>query len=190
MTSTQPQQGQTSPANESGSGIAHLRQVALSFFEHERLTTPDMSGSYPWSVVVNLHSRRFVREGKSGPMVGGYGLTGTRNNSNVAARGLIQLDIDSEGEKDKSSGRMIKISRRAPELDAIRSIIAKFEWIANSTHWHEPGIGAVKYRVTMLPDRDFLPDEQEPLLEALDELLGGCLDRAAWPDDDSGVGVA
>ena len=181
MTNSQPEQGLTLPVNGSGSSIAHLRHVALSFFENERLTTPDTSGSFPWSVVVKLHSNRFVREGKSGPMVGGYGLAGTRNNPNVAARSIIHLDIDSEGEKDKQSGRMIKVCRSAPLLDAIRSNIAKFEWIANSTHWHEPGIGAIKYRVTILPDRDFLPDEHDPLLEALDELLGGCLDRAAWP---------
>ena len=37
-----------------------------------------------------------------------------------------------------------------------------------------------KYRVVILPDRDILPDEHEPLLEALDERLEGALDRGAW----------
>jgi len=113
-------------------------------------------------------------------MLGGYGLKGSRCDANVPFRSVVHLDIDSEGEKDKSTGRLLKVTQSAPALDTIRASITKFEWIANSTHWHEPTIGAVKYRITMMPDRDILPDEHKPVLEALDELLGGCLDRAAW----------
>lgn len=180
MTNSSPEQG-TTGLDQRAPDIAHLRQVALSFFENEKITTPDMSAHYPWSVVVALNSKRIGREGKSGPMLGGYGLKGTRKDANVVSRSIIHLDIDSEGEKDGSTGRLIKVTRSAPSFDTIRVKIAKFEWIANSTHWHEPSVGALKYRVTMLPDRNILPDEHKPVLEALDELLGGCLDRAAWP---------
>lgn len=181
MTNLQANLDSKLSAQGSGSSIAHLRQVALSFFENERITTPDTSDKYPWSLVVALNSKRAVREGKSGPMLGGYGLKGTRCDANVHFRSLVHLDIDSEGQKDKSTGRLVNVTRSAPALDAIRPPIARFEWIANSTHWHEPAIGAVKYRITMLPDRDILPDEHKSVLEALDELLGGCLDRAAFP---------
>jgi hypothetical protein len=38
----------------------------------------------------------------------------------------------------------------------------------------------IKYRIVMLPDRDIPPDDHEPVLEALDELLPHSLDRDAW----------
>jgi hypothetical protein len=112
-------------------------------------------------------------------MLGGYALNGQRGNANVAARSIIILDVDSEGEKDEATGRLLRVTRPAPDLETIRGNIAEFEWIANSTHWHEPDIGANKYRITIMPERDYLLDEHKPLLEALDELLGGCLARVA-----------
>lgn len=38
----------------------------------------------------------------------------------------------------------------------------------------------IKYRLVILPDRDIQPEEWEALLEALDEVLHGALDREAW----------
>ena len=113
-------------------------------------------------------------------MLGGYKLVGPRGNDNVPFRSLIQLDIDTQGTKDKVTGRITEVTRAAPPLDQIRSGIDDYEWCATSSHWHEPRRGVFKYRITILPDRDILPDEYEPLLEALDERLGGILDRDAW----------
>lgn len=178
MTHSQQAPGLSPPVHSDSS--KHPRPVALSLFEHERATTPIRSGYRTWSVVVALHSQHTIREKKSGAMLGGYALSGPRANANVAARSIIILDVDSEGEKNEATGRLIRVTRPAPDLETIRKNIAEFEWIANSTHWHEPDLGANKYRITIMPDRDYSLDEHKPLLEALDELLGGCLDRAAW----------
>ena len=162
--------------------ICHTRRVSLSIFENERSTTPVKSGTQPWEYMVDLHSQHTIREEKSGPMLGGYALNvGHRSDVYVSSRSIIQLDIDSKGEKDGGTGRLLKVTRSAPSIDVTGPLIGDFEWIANSTHWHEPGIGAIKYRISILPDRDILPDEHKPVLEALDEQLGGCLDRDAWP---------
>jgi putative DNA primase/helicase len=151
----------------------------MSVFANEHSRTPLKSGILPWPSVVAMHSQHAIRDDKSGPMVASYSLNGTRNNNNVFARSYLQADVDSEGEK-QASGRLLRVTRSAPDFAIIKSIITELEWVANSTHWHEPSIGANKYRISVLTDRDYLFDEHKPLLEALDELLGGCLDRAAW----------
>jgi putative DNA primase/helicase len=156
------------------------RQLAVCAFANERATTPTQVGQLPWAVVLGLHKARVYRASKSGRMFGGYKINGSRSNANVPFRSLIQLDIDTVGLKDAATGQILKVTQAAPELDAIRSGIDGFEWIAASSHWHEPQRGVIKYRVTLLPDRDIRPDEHEPILEALDQLLNGALDRGAW----------
>ena len=70
-------------------------------------------------------------------------------------------------------------------LDEVRPGIDAYEWFAASSHSHEPQRGIVKYRIVMLPDRDILPEERRPLLEALDERLEAALLIAARGSDRS-----
>jgi hypothetical protein len=156
------------------------RPLAICTFADEKTTTPKRSGVAQWTQVVALHAKRRVRPAKSGAMLGGYAINGVRCDANVPHRSLIQLDIDTEGVKDKTTGRVTEVTRAAPALEDIRSGIDEYEWCAASSHGHEPLRGVVKYRIVILPDRDILPDEWGPLLEALDERLGGALDRSAW----------
>lgn len=169
------------PIGGNGAGNNHVRSIAISQFAHERATTPVTTGPVSWSDVLAMHSKHVIRESKSGPMIGGNALTGARLDANVLSRSIIQVDVDSEGEKDKTTGRLVKVTRRAPSIYLTAPLISEFEWVANSTHGHELGIGAVKYRITILPDRDILPDEHVAVLEAIDELVKGLSDRAAWP---------
>jgi Family of unknown function (DUF5906)/Primase C terminal 2 (PriCT-2) len=158
----------------------HARLLAISVFADQKTTDPIKSAPAGWSYVVKLHSSRDNRPSKSGPMLGGYALNGPRSNANVPFRSLIQLDIDSQGDKDKATGQILRVTRAAPPLDEIRSGIDEYEWCAASSHSHEPQRGVIKYRIVILPDRDILPEEWKPLLEALDESLHGALDRDAW----------
>ena len=127
--------------------------MAVSIFADETNTTPK-AGMVLWSKVVEEHKRRRIRPNKSGTMVGGYKLVGTRANDNVPFRSLIQLDIDTQGDKDKATGRITRVTRAAPPLDQIRSGIDDYEWCAASSHWHDPEHGIIKYRIVILPDRD------------------------------------
>jgi hypothetical protein len=156
------------------------RQLAICTFANEKKTTPEKSGTVPWDVIVAFHAKRDIRPGKSGRMLGGYAPNGTRSDANVPFRSAVQLDIDTEGVKDKATGRILEVTKAAPALDEIRPGIDPYEYCAASSHWHEPQRGVVKYRIVMLPDRDILPEEWKALLEALDELLQGALDRDAW----------
>jgi D5 N terminal like/Primase C terminal 2 (PriCT-2) len=159
---------------------AIARPLAISIFANEKETTSKMFGRVPWSKIVEEHQKRRIRPNKSGVMLGGYATSGTRADANVPFRSLIQLDIDTQGVKDKASGRILEVKRAAPALDDIRSGIDEFEWCAASSHWHEPQRGVIKYRMSILPDRNIQREEYEPLLEALDERLHGALDRGAW----------
>ncbi len=159
---------------------ATSRQLSICTFADEKTPPPKKVGELPWAGIVELHRIRRTRPNKSGLMLGGYAITGTRADANVPARSVIQLDIDTKGVKDKATGRVLEVIQAAPNLDDIRSGIDEYEWCAASSHWHEPQRGVTKYRVVILPDRDILPDEHEPLLEALDERLRGALDRDAW----------
>jgi hypothetical protein len=175
---------ETKAIPESAGGIVEApveRQLAICTFANEKTTTPEKSGMVPWEVIVALHAKRDIRPSKSGRMLGGYAINGTRSNANVPFRSVIQLDIDTAGVKDKVTGRVLEVTKPAPPLDTIRSSINPYEWCAASSHCHEPQRGVIKYRVVMLPDRDIQPEEHEPVLEALDELLHGALDRGAWP---------
>lgn len=159
---------------------AHQRRLTICTFANERATDPIHVDDVSWAEVLAILANRQIRPSKSGLMLGGYNLAGPRANRNVPFRSLIQLDIDTQGVKDKATGRITEVTRAAPPLDQIRVAIDAYEWRTASSHWHEPQRGVFKYRITILPDRDILPVEYEPLLEALDERLGGVLDRDAW----------
>lgn len=59
----------------------------------------------------------------------------------------------------------------------VRAVIDEYEWFVATSHWHEPLRAVIKYRLALLPDRNILPDEYEAVIEALGELLHGCLNR-------------
>ena len=117
------------------------RPLAVSVFANETSTTAREVGEVPWSKIVEEHKRRRIRPDKTGVMLGGYAITGTRCDANVPFRSLIQLDIDTKGVKDKATGRILEVTRAAPALDDIRSGIDEYEWCAASSHWHEPQAG-------------------------------------------------
>lgn len=160
--------------------MTHARKLKVCTFANKTTTTPSKVAEVSWAEILNMHKKRRPRPNKDGEMLGGYALNGTRNDENVPYRSLIQLDIDTEGFKDKKTGRILKVERRAPPLKNVREGINEYEWCAASSHWHEPERGVIKYRIVVLPDRDILPDEHEPLLEALNDKLGWSLDRDAW----------
>lgn len=171
----------TRVSKASANATPHQRPLRLAIFANEKTVLPYKVGSAEWHDVAELLKARYYRSHKSGPMLGGYALCGSRSNQNVLHRSIIQLDIDSEVERDKGTGRLIAVTRQAPPLSDLALALQHCEWIATSSHSHVPADGVVKYRLTVLPDRDILPDEHELVLEALDEQLSGCLDRNAWP---------
>lgn len=168
-------------ATPSGAHPRFNTPLAVSIFANKSQTTAIKAVAKPWLKIVELHQKLSVREAKDGLMVGGYRLSGSRSNSNVSHRSLIQLDIDGEVTKDKATGEIVEVIRCAPTIEQLRPKIERYEWFAHSTHSHNPVHGLVKIRIVVLPDRDILPDEYPLVLEALDESLGGILDRAAWP---------
>lgn len=159
----------------------HTRTLAFALFENERATKPHSTYVKLWDSVVSIHARHQIRADKSGWMFGAYNLDGTRSDQNVGFRSCIQLDIDGKTIRDKVTGQIVEVSEQAPALGLVRPKIDQFEWLAASSHSHDPASGVIKYRILILPDRDILRGEHHAVLEALDELLGGCLDRGAWP---------
>lgn len=162
------------------SSQSHLRPLAVALFENEQTTQPGHAAPHSWDKVVAMLTRRDQRLNKRGPMIGTYAVQGKRRDANVAYRSCIQLDIDSEVERDKATGQVTRVKRQAPALAQLRPVLDAFEFVASSSHSHDPGSGVIKYRVTILVDRDIQQAEYLPILEELDARLGGCLDRNAW----------
>lgn len=155
----------------------HNRMLEICRFSNETNTRPN-NESYSWSQVVSLHNTHDIRAVKSGPMFGGYRCNGGRENKNVPFRSLIQLDIDTKTTaKKKGAEPVVKV---APPIDEVQKLIADYEWIAASSHGHDPVHGIIKYRIVMPPDRDILPDEYPFILIALNSRLGGVLDQNAF----------
>jgi hypothetical protein len=123
------------------SGLTGGRLLPVCLFADGKATTPIKTKNAPWDFVVAQHAKRCFRPHKSGPMLGGYAVNGARSNANVPFRSLIQLDIDTDGVKDKATGRVLEVARQAPNLNEIRSGIDEYEWCAVSSHWHEPRRG-------------------------------------------------
>jgi putative DNA primase/helicase len=155
------------------------RMVGVSIFPSKTITTPHSSKLQKWHKVRSILMCRTVRTQKDGPLIGGYLTDGHRCDANVETRSLVQLDIDTKTKTDKATGE-VQILKSAPVFDDIRNRIDQFEYVAASTHSHDPARGLVKYRITLLPDREIEREEHQALLEAFNALLGGCLDRDAW----------
>lgn len=158
---------------------ASSRTLAISIFRHATDTIP-ISSNLTWGDIVELHKFHDLRPHKDGKMIGGYKAEGTRSDTNVKFRSLIQLDIDTTGLKENDSGRVLTVYKEAPTIDEIQDVIAEYEWFAVSSHWHEPDRGVVKYRLVLLPSRDISQAEYRYVLEALDQKLKHALDRGAW----------
>src|SRR5262249_51362954 len=112
-----------------------------------------------------------VRTEKDGLLIGGYLTVGQRCNDGVKTRSLVQLDIDTKTDEETVATGKVPFAG---------THISQFEYVAASTHSHDPARGPVKYRITLRRDRDIERGEHEALLEALDGVMGGCLDRSAW----------
>ncbi|CAE6878762.1 phage/plasmid primase, P4 family [Paraburkholderia domus] len=133
-----------------------------------------------WEQVVALLSKRHIRSEKSGyafaPVEMKHGAT--RAKSNVLAIHMAVADIDTEGVKDKASGRVLEVTKCAPPLDELRANILGYAWAAHSSHWHEPHRGVVKYRIVFPLARPCTPDEWPQVWEGLNNMLGGHCDTA------------
>ena len=158
--------------------LVHQRLLKVCTFSNEKVIKPE-NKTLSWTEIVALHQKPSIRALKSGAMFAGYPCDGDRSNKNVAFRSLIQLDIDTMVKKDPATGK-VTIIKQAPMIQEIWSRIAQYEWFAVSSHGHDIGQGIVKYRIVMLPDRDIFRNEYRKILEAIDVVLGGILDRGAW----------
>lgn len=154
------------------------RPLTVCRFQALHDTTP-IQLSCTWTDIVKLHEKHVHRPQKDGAMLGGYELRGKRCNENAIARSIIQLDVDTEGAKDKNTGRVLTVTKTAPPIDAIAPLISGYEWISVSSHCHEPKRGVIKYRIVILPDRDITQEEYRLILDALNQQLGGIIDQGA-----------
>lgn len=154
------------------------RQIDYCIFSNEKAPSPIVSGTTSWSELLTRLSKHEHRDQKSGLMLGGYALKGSRSNANILYRSLIQLDIDTTW--SISEDGEIAVLKQAPVIDQLPTLLSEFEWIATSTHSHDPKNGFIKYRITLLPDRDIQNNEYKTILEYIDTLLGGILDKNAW----------
>lgn len=89
-------------------------------------------------------------------------------------------DIDTEGVKDKATGRLQSVTKRAPELVQLRGSINRYAWVAHSSHGHDPQRlgGVIKYRIVFPLSRDCTPEEWSDVWQGLNTLLGGHCDGA------------
>ena len=158
------------------------RKFSVCIFKDKVTLKPRRRLNLTWGELVELCKERELRPDKSGRMLGAYELKsgGDRRDANVLYHSLALIDIDTEGQKDKTTDRILEVTKAAPPFDEIRKKISTLEWIVTSTHWHEPSRGVNKFRFAFLPDRNIGNDEYKLVLEALDEMLDGILDRSAW----------
>lgn len=133
-----------------------------------------------WQQVVAKLQKRDIRPQKSGkafaPVLMQAGTS--RAKSNVREIHLAIADIDTEGVKDKASGRVLEVTKSAPSLDELRGSIQKYTWAAHSSHWHEPHRGVIKYRIVFPLARACTQDEWPLVWQGLNILLGGHCDAA------------
>lgn len=135
-----------------------------------------------WLQIVSLLQKRDIRQQKSGKAFAPVAMKpGTaRAKGNVLAISMAVADIDTEGIKDKSTGQLLSVTKRAPTLDQLRPHIEGYLWAAHSSHWHEPQRlgGVIKYRIIFPLSRACTPEEWPTVWEGLNILLGGHCDLA------------
>lgn len=133
-----------------------------------------------WQQVATLLQRRDIRPGKSGKAFAPVRMKAgtTRAKDHVLSISMAVADIDTEGEKDKATGRVLSVLKPAPALDALRPAIQGYTWVAHSSHWHEPRRDVHKYRIVFPLVRPCTPEEWPQVWEGLNILLGGHCDAA------------
>ncbi|VWB64721.1 PriCT-2 domain-containing protein [Burkholderia lata] len=133
-----------------------------------------------WQQVVDLLSKRDIRLEKSGkafaPILMKQGAP--RAKGNVVTIHMAVADIDTVGEKDKATGRVISVHRAAPTLSDLRTHIDQYTWAAYSSHWHEPQRDVTKFRVVLPLARPCTPDEWPNVWDGFNILLQGHCDAA------------
>lgn len=102
----------------------------------------------------------------------------TRAKDHVLSISMAVADIDTEGEKDKATGRVLSVLKPAPPLDALPPAIQDYTWVAHSSHWHKPRRDVHKYRIVFPLVRPCTPEEWPQVWEGLNILLGGHCDAA------------
>lgn len=134
-----------------------------------------------WQQVVALLEQRDIRGQKSGkafaPILMKPGATRARDN--VLSISMAVADIDTEGSKDRETGRLVTVTKRAPTLDELRPEIGRYSWVAYSSHGHEPKRldSIIKYRLVFPLSRDCTATEWSGVWLGLNVLLGGHCDR-------------
>ncbi|MFM0231087.1 phage/plasmid primase, P4 family [Paraburkholderia sediminicola] len=133
-----------------------------------------------WPQVAGLLQLRDIRQKKSGKAFAPVEMKPgtTRARENVLAISMAVADIDSEGEKDKRTGRLVSVTKRAPTLDELRPRIGRYTWIAHSSHGHDPQRlgGIIKYRVVFPFTRACTQAEWPEVWQGMNVLLGGHCD--------------
>jgi putative DNA primase/helicase len=133
-----------------------------------------------WQQVVALLGKRDIRQEKSGNAFAPVQMLpgAARAKGNVLGIYMAVADIDTEGVKDKATGRVLSVSKRAPPFDELRPNIWNYAWAAHSSHWHEPQRGIIKYRIVFPLARPCSSDEWPQVWEGLNILLRGHCDTA------------
>ncbi|BDD92414.1 hypothetical protein PanNE5_18540 [Pandoraea sp. NE5] len=133
-----------------------------------------------WQQVIALLAKRDIRPGKSGKAFAPVLMKtrATRSNGNVIEIHMAVADIDTEGEKEKGTGRLVSVSKQAPLSVELRPKIRGYTWAAHSSHWHEPQRGVVKYRIVLPFSRPCTLEEWPQVWKGLHILLGGHCDPA------------
>ncbi|MDC7710055.1 phage/plasmid primase, P4 family [Vogesella indigofera] len=164
---------------KSPSTSSNQRNFAIMLYQHEQ---DNIGHQYEdsWELVVKLLNRRDFRAEKSGKafspirMIDGA----KRAKNSVREIHMAVADIDTEGVKDRATGRVMSVTKRAPLLDDLRPSILGFTWVAHSSHWHEPQKDVIKYRIVFPLSRPCTPEEWSQVWEGLNTLLDGHCDIA------------
>lgn len=134
-----------------------------------------------WPQVMSMLEQRAIRPQKSGKAFAPVAMQpgATRGKDNVLSISMAIADIDTEGSKDKTTGQLQTVTKRAPALSELRPSIERYVWAAHSSHWHEPQRlgGVIKYRVVFPLARPCTPEEWPVVWAGLNVLLDGHCDR-------------
>ncbi|UUZ76315.1 hypothetical protein LP414_00215 [Polaromonas sp. P1(28)-13] len=129
---------------------AQLTTYAVVRYSSEKDNTGKQN-SGTWQQVTSMLQQRNVRQHKSGkafaPVTMKPGTTRARGN--VSSISMAVADIDTECIKDKQTGQLLSVTKRAPPLSQLRPAIERYVWAAHSSHGHQPERlgGVIKYRI-------------------------------------------
>lgn len=142
--------------------------------------TVGRQNSGTWQQVVALLLKRDIRPEKSGKAFAPVRMKAgaARAKGNVLEISMAVADIDTEGEKDKATGRVLSVLKPALPLDVLRPAIQGYAWAAHSSHWHEPRRDVHKYRIVFPLARPCTPEEWPQVWVGLNILLRGHCDPA------------